>query len=265
MNFLGWFEANSGAVTGISSLVLTVITACYAYLTWRLLKESQEMRLAAVRPELAIYTTPAESAMSFVMLRLENVGRGPAYNLRLATNIDFNPEGRRTALREIGLFRKGLSYFAPGQRIEHFLVSLIGKLEELKKTPLEITAVYCDSAGQEYSRTFAIDFGELENLSRIGKPPLHELADLTKQIQRDIHNIATGFSKPHILSEPAVDYERRLESEYLAFRIDTLSDEDRSEVEALVSKKQQAAKSTGEEMPTSCGEETHNTGGPSDG
>jgi hypothetical protein len=264
MDLLGWLEANSGAIAGIYSLVLTVITACYAYLTWRLLKESQEMRLAAARPELAIYTTPYEGAMSLVMLRLENVGRGPAYNLRLTTNIDFRPEGRRTALRDIGLFRKGLGYFAPGQRIEHFLVSMIGKLEELKKTPLEITAVYNDSAGQEYSRTFTIDFGEMENLSRIGKPPLHELADLAKEVQKDIHNIATGFSKPHILSEPAVDYERRLESEYLAFRIETLSDEDRAEIEELVSRKQQAAKSNGEGV-TKGNVDTHSLGDPADG
>jgi hypothetical protein len=264
MDFLRWLDANSGAIAGISSLVLTVITACYAYLTWRLLKESQEMRLAAARPELAIYITSHEGAMSLIMLRLENVGRGPAYSLRLTTNIDFRPEGRRTALREIGLFRKGLSYFAPGQRIEHFLVSLIGKLEELKKVPLEITAVYHDSVGKEYSRTFTIDFGEMENLSRIGKPPLHELADSTKEIQKDIHNIATGFSKPHILSEPAVDYEGRLESEYLAFRIETLSDEDRAEVEELVSKKQQATKNGGEGLHEG-NAETRSTGPQVDG
>src|SRR5215213_10256430 len=246
MDLLGWLEANSGSIAGISSLILTVITACYAYLTWRLLTESQEMRLAAARPEVAIYIAPQEGAMSLIMLRLENVGRGPAYDLRLTTNIDFKPESRRTALRDIGLFRKGLGYFAPGQRIEHFLVSLIGKLEELKKAPLEITAVYRDSVDKEYSRTFIIDFGEMENLTRIGKPPLHELADLTKEIQRDIHNITTGFSKPHILSEPAVDYERRLESQYLAFRIEALSDEDRAEIEELVSEKQQAAKNNEE-------------------
>jgi hypothetical protein len=46
---LGWFEANNGAVIGISSLVLTVITAFYAYFTWRLLKENQEMGLAVTR------------------------------------------------------------------------------------------------------------------------------------------------------------------------------------------------------------------------
>lgn len=233
-----WLESQSGTLAGLSSILLTFITAWYAYLTWRLLKENQQMRLASIRPELAIYIKPYEGAMPFVILCIENVGPGPAYEIAFSMDRDFL-DGRRS-LREVGPFKTGLRYFAPGRRLEHFLVSVIGKLEELKKEPFTISAEYRDALGRSYQQAFVIDFSELENLSQIGSPPLYEIAKAATALQKDVGHLATGFHKMTILTEPVIDYARRVQSDYLSLRIERLTDEDREELGRLIEEKEKS-------------------------
>lgn len=243
---LTWLQDHSAAVAALSSLVLTVITGYYVYLARRLLKENQEIRLAATRPELAIYIRPDEGEMSFVILCIENVGPGPAYDVTFTTNVDFK-NGQRSPLRGVGPFRQGLTYFPPHHKIEHFLTSVIGKLDDLKKQPLEIVANYRDTVGGEYTRSFLIDFGELENLSRIGTPPLHDIAKAVKALQQDVNQISTGFRKPRILTEPAHHHDRGLEADYLTLRLRRLSEQDLIEVTNLLEEKEAESRTAHED------------------
>ena len=118
-------------------------------------------------------------------------------------SLSFKPDGER-ALEEVGFLKKGIDYLGHGQKIEHFLVSVIGKLDELKKTPLEFSVTYMDSAKQKdkYEHAFCLDFGEDEGLAAIGKSPLYEIAKATKDIQKDIRHLTTGFHKPIVRTEP---------------------------------------------------------------
>ncbi|HEY0554727.1 MAG TPA: hypothetical protein VGG20_10705 [Thermoanaerobaculia bacterium] len=237
-----WLEVNSGAVAALSSVLLTVITIVYVYLTGRLVKESQEMRAAILQPELAIYLHPLEGSPNFIILRIENVGAGPARKIQLKTDRPFETAHTKD-LREVGIFRKGISYLAPRQRIDHFLVSVIGKLEELVKRPLLISASYNDAAGKAHTQEFVLDFGEMENLAWIGKPPLQEIAGSIKQIQGDFGRVATGFNKLHVLTQPLANYNRSIEAQTLAWRLESLSQEQITEIEALVAKKEQERES----------------------
>lgn len=38
MEVINWLNANDGAIIGIAIAILVIITICYTYLTWRLLK-----------------------------------------------------------------------------------------------------------------------------------------------------------------------------------------------------------------------------------
>ena len=232
---MDWFDTHSGALAGLSSIVLTIITACYVYLTWKLLRETQVARAEARRPELAIYLHPSEVGMSFLMLTIENIGSGPAYDVRFTTNVDFR--GDHMPLRELGLFKMGLSYFAPRQRIDHFLTGVVGILDDLKKQPLEIIATYRSTADESFNQSFVLNFGEFANLSRLGEPPLQKIASSVDQLQKDVHQLGVGLKKPIVLTETLDEHQRRQRSDFLSMKIRSLSEEDRKEVEALVEKR----------------------------
>ena len=191
---MDWLNSNSGAITGIATVVLVVITGYYVYLTWRLLKASHT-------PEIAIFLRPHEVHIKCLMLCIENVGTGPARGLRFQTDFSFKPDGK-TPLEEISFLKNGITYFGRGQKIEHFLVSVVEKLDDLKRSPLEITVTYRDSTNHKYEDSFHLDFGELEGLSRIGEPPVSKIAKSVEGIQKDLSKLSRTLEKLGNLGNP---------------------------------------------------------------
>lgn len=198
MEIINWLNTNDGAIVGIATVVLVGITGYYAYLTWRMLKANNT-------PEIAISLCPHEAYLPCVMLCIENIGTGAARKILFQTDLSFSADEER-ALEEVGFLRDGIDYLGPGQKIEHFLVSVLGKLDDLKKTPLEIGVTYTDSVKRTYQRSFYLDFGEYEGYSRVGTSPLFEIAEATKDIQKDLHYLTTGMHKPIILTKPLSDH-----------------------------------------------------------
>lgn len=213
MGIIEQLNGNSGAVIAIATIVLVGITGYYAYLTRRILKANNT-------PEIAISLRPHNAYIHCVMLCIENIGTGAARNIQFQTDLSFKPDGE-SALGEVGFLNKGIDYLGPGQKIEHFLVSVIGKLDELKTTPFEFSVTYTDALKQKqkYEHTFYLDFGEDEGLATIGKTPLYEIAEAVKEIKKDLHNVTTGIRKPVILTESASENSIRNHTDFLESRI----------------------------------------------
>ena len=224
MGIIDWLNTNDGVVIGIATVVLVCITGYYVYLTWRILKASNT-------PEITVSLHPHEAYIHCVMLCVENIGTGAARNIQFQTDLSFKPDGER-ALEDVGFLKKGIDYLGPGQKIEHFLVSVIGKLDELKKRPLEFGVTYTDSAIQKgkYKHTFSLDFGENEGLATIGKSPLYEIAEATKTMKEELRHFMTGFRKPIILTESTPDHRMRQRANDLESRIEQLSKDVQEEI-----------------------------------
>lgn len=237
MEIINWLNVNNGAIIGIATAVLVVVTICYTYLTWRLLKANDT-------PEIAISLRPHEGHIHCVLLCIENIGTGAARNIQFQTDLSFKPDGER-ALEKVSFLKHGIDYLGPGEKIDHFLVSVIGKLDKLKTTPLEIGVTYTDSVKlkRRHERVFSLDFGEDEGLATVGKPPLFEIATAIKEIQKDLRHITTGFRKPVILTEPFSEHRLRRYADILEVRIDQFPNEIRQEIlqelNAIVSKREQ--------------------------
>lgn len=173
---IGFINPTINALGGLANVVTAVTAVIVVILTYTTLKNAD-------RPEIVVFLRPHETHLSCLMLCIENVGTGRACDVRFKTNFSSTP------LEEPNFLKKGLASLERGQKINHFLVSVIGKLEELKQTPLEITVIYTDSKGRKRkgrkrTRDFRLDFGELEGLSSIGKTPLVEIADAAKNIEK---------------------------------------------------------------------------------
>lgn len=237
MEVINWLNTNDGAVIGIATVVLVGITGYYAYLTRRLLKANDI-------PEIVISLRPHEAHVNAVMLYLENIGTGAARNLQFVTSPSIIPN-LDIPLEKIGFLRNGIAFFEPRRKIEQLLVIVIGKekLNKLRQTPLKITVTYENSMNHRHERIFELDFGEYEGFSQFGTPPLYEIAKATKDIQKDLHHIATGSRKPIVLTESLSEHRLGRSIDSLESRIEQLPKEVQQEilqeVNVLVSKREE--------------------------
>ena len=235
MEVINWLNANDGALIGIATTVLVGITGYYAYLTRRLLKANDT-------PEIAVSLRPHEISVNLVMLCIENVGTGAAHDVKFTTDPPSIPN-LDIPFEKIGFLKSGLGYFEPGRKIEQFLVSVIGKFDELKQTRLKITVTYKDSTKREREQIFHLDFSEGVGFSQIGSPPLYEIAKTIKKIQEDLHRVATGSRKPIFLTEPLSEHRLGQRAASLESRIEQLPKEVQQEIlqemNVFVSKREQ--------------------------
>ena len=74
MGIIEWLNTNSGAIIAIATVVLVGIISYYVYLTWRLLKANNT-------PEIVVFLRPHQVHVQLVMLCVENIGTGAAYDL----------------------------------------------------------------------------------------------------------------------------------------------------------------------------------------
>lgn len=235
MEIINWLNANDGAIIGVVTFLLTGITAYYAYLTRRLLKANDT-------PEIAISLRPHEISVNLVMLCIENVGTGAAHDVKFTTDPPSVPI-LDIPFEKIGFLKSGIRYFESGRKIEQFLVSVIGKFDELKQTPLKITVKYKDSTNHEREQIFHLDFSEGVGFSQIGSPPLYDIAKTIKKIQEDFHDVATGFHKPIILTESLSKHRLGQRADSLESRIEQFPNEIQQEilqeVNVFISKREQ--------------------------
>ena len=167
MGIINWLDAHSGAIatissviTGTATVVLAIITRRYVRVTKHILEENRLMRLEAHKPEIAISLHRQKTSSNYyAKLCVENIGAGPAHDVQFLTDLSFQIDGR-TPLEQIGFLKCGIPYFGHGRQLESYAFGV-----NLNQEPLEITATYRDSAEREYSRTFNLDFGELEGVN----------------------------------------------------------------------------------------------------
>ena len=195
MGVINWLNSYSGAITAFATVVLMGTTVVLARITWRyvrltreILEENRLMRLEAQKPEIAIYLRSHQAHIVLKYLRVENIGTGPAHDVRFKTDLSFSADGE-TRLEEVRFLRDGINYLQPGGNRDCFLSSLVNRPDLFEKS-LEISVTYKDSMNKEHERCFLLDFGEGEGSSHDGAP-LFEIAKAMKGIEKSLGSIST--------------------------------------------------------------------------
>ena len=198
MDILEFLNLNSGAVTAISTVVLTIVTFAYVLLTRSISKETEMMRKAQTEPNISATSQSEEGYASLIDLVIKNIGLGPAYNVKFEVNPDFEDRLLICKLSEIGFIKNGLQYFAPNQEFQILLTNMAENYQEKLKKAFEIKVTYESNIHKPYNNTYVIDFSQQSGLS-FGEPPLYKIAKNIEQIQQDINHISTGFTKLKII------------------------------------------------------------------
>lgn len=203
-------------LTVIFSGVVASATVVYAILTWKLVSETRRMREAQTEPKVSLCIQPREELINFIDLVIQNVGLGPAYDIKFKISPDFEyAKGR--FLSELGFMKNGVRFIAPNQKIQFFLTSMIENFEEKIEKSFQVTITYKNSVGKTYEDEYPIDFSQFIGLTQLGEPPLYKIAKNIESIQRDIQHLSTGFYKMKVIryTKEDVEEERRQQSEQI--------------------------------------------------
>lgn len=208
---LEFLNQNSGAFSMVFSAVVAFATVVYAILTWKLVSETKKMREAQTEPKISVIVQPTEEWINAIDMIIQNIGLGPAYNVKFKVEPDFEyTEGK--FLSELGFIKDGLRYLAPSQKLQIFLTSMADNFEEKVKKSFKIKVAYQNSiGGKKYEDSYTIDFSQFIGLRHLGEPPLYKISKNIEKIQKDIHHLSTGFYKMKVIRYTKEDVEKETE------------------------------------------------------
>lgn len=194
---IDFLNQNNGAITVIFSTVVAIATVVYAILTWKLVSETRKMREVQTEPKISATIQADERYINWINLIIQNIGLGPAYNIKFELNPDFVDENIPDVenldeffkLSEVGFIKNGLPYFAPNQKIQFFLTNIAEDFKKKLETPFEIKIIYENSIHKSYSDLYKIDFSQQRRLNQVGKPPIYEISKNLENIGKTLEKI----------------------------------------------------------------------------
>lgn len=191
--------------------VVALATVIYAYLAWRLLVETRRAREAQTEPHVVIFIKDGPAGIHFLDLIVQNIGRGPAYDVQFEIRRDFKIDGTQP-LSTVNIFKNGLHFLPPGLDHRFFLTSILGVLDRLQEETIEIVARYRNQHGDARQETFILDFRHLGGMTFVGKPPLDQIARSIKRLSEDVHRVVRSSKLQVLASTP--EYEEKKYEEW---------------------------------------------------
>lgn len=203
-DIMKFLNENTGAVGIIFSGLVTLATLVYATLTWKLVSETRRMRKAQTDAKVTIRVETRKEAIHFLDFVVANEGIGPAYDVKFelkpvpSKEID---DSILNKIKSLGFINYGLEYLSPNQEIRTFLTSMLQDFEKKIGTAFNIKVSYKNSSGEKSNDSYLIDMSIFKGLNQVGKPDLYSIAKDIEKIQKDFHNLATGFTKLNIITQ----------------------------------------------------------------
>jgi len=193
-----FLNKNAGALSALFSGVVTGATVVYAWLTWKLVTETRQLRQAQTEPRVQVIYRPRDEWMALTDIVVRNIGLGPAYDISF--DVHQQTESDTTArlaaeLLELGCFRTGLSYLGPGQEFFSYWTNVTEGYEEKIQATLKIHCQYKSAGGVPYVHEYLLNLSELKGLTRIGEPPLLKIAKQIEKIQNHLYALVNGMRK----------------------------------------------------------------------
>jgi len=192
-------------ITLLFTITVGISTIVYAYLTAKLVGETKRMRKSQTDPEISVSLVQNENSIIFIDLVIENIGLGPAYNIKFEVIKDFKLSNRM--LSEVGFIKNGISYFSPKQSMKLWVASF-KEDKELAEKYIEIKVTYSNTLTEKFTKIFILNFSQFSFFTQLGTPPLIKIADSIELIEKKLENLTTGFKKIKVDTYNSDDRER---------------------------------------------------------
>ena len=193
-------------------------TVAYAVLTWRLVSETRRLREVQTEPRVSIRIELDDRVgHGGLELVIRNEGQGPAQNIQFSFQGDptyFTRNGQRKPIDELPVIKNGLPYLGSGQSFKIFLGWLFGDdFDHAAREPWTFQIDYENLENKMKRAIYLLDFSQFTGLVDIGDP-LVKIEKHLDSLKKDLHHLASGFKKLHVLTQTKEELRRERE-EYL--------------------------------------------------
>lgn len=218
---IGFLNKNAGVLNLIFSGVVMLATAVYAVLTWKLVSETQKMREVQTEPKLSVSLHSIDEAIHIVRLHFQNIGQGPALEVKFSPRVESGNEVSSALLEELttpNFFKAGLSYLGPGHERLSMYTQLNQSHDEKLSTVLAFEVEYKSVTGKKYKDTLLVDMSEYKGTHRLGKPHLYSIAMSLEKLQKSVDHLVGSNKRlqADVFSAEDRDRERREREEWIA-------------------------------------------------
>lgn len=181
------------------TLSLVLITAFYAWATFRILRANESVVLAMrqqteaqLRPYVVVSPT-VRTGTTLVCLEIQNTGKSPAVNLRLRMDRDFYPHAEKREhenIAKLPAFTQPIESLAPGTRLV-FILGVGGTIfspsadEALCPKVFHVHAEY-SHAGQSYSEDSIVDARPMLHSAVVQDPVATEVERLRQSMEKGV-------------------------------------------------------------------------------
>jgi hypothetical protein len=215
-----YLNGNVGALNALFTGVVAISTVVYAALTWRLVSETRRMRDIQTEPKVIVTYKSREEWAPLLDLIIKNIGLGPALDIRFSVAPTTNSLGAQILLEELSglsFLKNGVAFLGPNDVMRSYFTNVNQSFEQKIAAQLSVAITYRSGRNRRYTDRYIIDLSELSGLRMLGKPPLHKIADYLEKIERNLDQLATGFSRLKVATFDTRDREeeKTREEEYI--------------------------------------------------
>lgn len=162
-----------------------------------------------IQPLLSVMIESDQNDNLVMDLLVENVGAGIAYDVKFEAIPDFQIiEGQ--LLSQIGLFKTGLPYFAPHQKIKLYLTWMPSNYEKKVKSPFKIRISYKNSLKRNYKQEFLVDLA-LFGLVPLPKNPLIKISETLEKMERKLHDMNSDIDPVKVVAYKEEEISKKIE------------------------------------------------------
>jgi len=239
---INWCNANAGFVSSLLTLVYVLANLIIVGVMIHANKLNRKATETAVQLErqrsrpVVVLEFIRESGVW--TLRVKNAGLSVARSITFSISPEpkmcFGGENavpKEKTEKRLPLFQNGMPSLAPGGEITTALGTLARMKEAFGGLRFRGTITYTDEAGTGYSSPVDIDLGVYESLTYLSRKGLHEIGTELEKLQREIHLLASGFYKPHVLTEDIKEH-RQAQEELLRHAEEVSANNQRAEQHA---------------------------------
>lgn len=168
-----------GALAGVATLALALLTARYVRLTNRLVEETRAARAPGVVVDI-------EFDAFMPRLVIANRGSTAAHGIRIKVserNIVWRQRSDAPGFAYLSPIKAGVSFLPPGRTLRYllFALDLQGTLASKECGVVEFDVTYQDDSGESFHRQFSIDFGAFGDMTVEGRSPHEVVADAIRR------------------------------------------------------------------------------------
>ena len=192
----------------VFSGVVAASTVIYAVLTWRLVSETRTMRKAQTEPRVSVHVDLNEhDGHGRMDLVIQNNGQGGAEDIRIEFEGDPTYFDDERPIDQLSAIKNGLRYLGPHGSFRIQLGWLFGEaFTRAIQEPWTFHLSYKNAIGDTIPETFLVDFSQFDGLTLTAGNPLRKIEKHLDSLRKDVHNMTTGFSKLHILTQTKEEY-----------------------------------------------------------